>query len=154
MEVYGWNRTFEIYYEKYCVEYIDALKGYRMFFCSQQDVWKVKVHTLTACAIISAIFLSITIIAYVVLNETANVYGKSLVSYCASLLATFIALIIVNLNPKLPNAVCVSLGKFRQLYLYYVLFTTFFAGFFIMFSFIATFTWLNILCLDMWWTFG
>ncbi|XP_012265831.2 G-protein coupled receptor Mth2-like isoform X1 [Athalia rosae] len=89
-------------------------------------------------AIISVPFLIVTIVVYSVLKELRNIHGSTLRCYLFCLIATYITLAIDRILP--PDY---SAGPFCL-----------FVGFTIYISFLASFFWLNVMSVDIWWRFG
>lgn len=83
---------------------------------------------------ISCVFLSLTIIGFIILPNLMNKFGFLILCYCLITLAGFLSMeISINVNVK---EICVLMG------------------FIIMFTFLGSFTWLNIICFDMYMAFG
>lgn len=98
--------------ESYCIEKVEgmgAMDGYNFFFCGVDYSAKFAVSRILL--IFSTIFLVATIIGYIFLEETRNVYGKTLMCYCSSLLFGYICLLIVQFHPYFDNVSCKLLGK-------------------------------------------
>ncbi|XP_011636121.1 G-protein coupled receptor Mth2-like isoform X2 [Pogonomyrmex barbatus] len=86
---------------------------------------------------ISIPFLVTTFLVYAITPELRNLYGKTLMCYVMCLIIAYVFLILVNYIYMSPiRALC---------------YTT---AFIIHFSFLASFFWLNVMCFDIWWTFG
>ncbi|XP_034950133.1 G-protein coupled receptor Mth2-like [Chelonus insularis] len=88
---------------------------------------------------ISTPFLAITFLVYALLRELKNIHGLTLMAYVASLFVAYVALVIVQFGSQAvieAKTLCMTLA------------------FIIHFSFLASFFWLNVMCFDIWWTFG
>ncbi|XP_046402257.1 probable G-protein coupled receptor Mth-like 2 isoform X2 [Ischnura elegans] len=88
--------------------------------------------------LISCIFIVATLVAYAILPSLRNLHGVTLVSHAICLLAAFLALAIAKFTEE---ALQLSLGC-KVL------------GFSILFAFLAAYSWLSVMCFDIWWTFG
>ncbi|KAG5889457.1 hypothetical protein JTB14_016437 [Gonioctena quinquepunctata] len=90
--------------------------------------------------IISGIFLIVTMIFYIFTRETKKVFGKALVGFCFTLLMLYGCLVYYtfkrDLHYKNNKFACKTIG-FSIIYL----------GF-------SCFTWLQIMCFDIYWAFG
>ncbi|XP_020295645.1 G-protein coupled receptor Mth2-like isoform X7 [Pseudomyrmex gracilis] len=87
--------------------------------------------------IVSIPFLVATFLVYAIIPELRNLYGKTLMCYVICLIIAYIFLILANYIHMSPiRALCII------------------TAFVIHFSFLASFFWLNVMCFDIWWTFG
>ncbi|KAI4481522.1 hypothetical protein M0802_013981 [Mischocyttarus mexicanus] len=88
--------------------------------------------------IISIPFLIITWLVYTFIKELRNLHGFVLRAYIASLTLSYVILTTVQIVPSewISNTCCV------------------FLAFCMYFFFLASFYWLNVMCFDIWWTFG
>ncbi|XP_024889439.1 G-protein coupled receptor Mth2-like isoform X2 [Temnothorax curvispinosus] len=88
--------------------------------------------------IISLPFLLTTFVVYSILPELQNMHGYTLRGYVGSLFVAYMSLAVIQQIPQtsLSDAACIILA------------------FIIHFSFLASFFWLNVMCFDIWWTFG
>ncbi|XP_019878243.1 G-protein coupled receptor Mth2 isoform X2 [Aethina tumida] len=123
----------------YCIEHVllSSKNGFELFKCFEEsNMLKFKVTKWVK--ILSCVFLILTMIVYFLLNEVKKVFGKILVSFCFSILMTFCMLIYsyAAVDNGVSNLSCRIIGYFN---LYLI---------------ISSFTWLNILCIDIWLTFG
>ncbi|XP_044003329.1 G-protein coupled receptor Mth2-like isoform X4 [Aphidius gifuensis] len=89
--------------------------------------------------IMSIIFLIMTFFVYSVLPELRNIHGKTVMSYSACLCISYLTIVIVQFGGKyvFDNIIFCKINAFS-----------------IYFSFLASFFWLNVMCFDIWWTFG
>ncbi|XP_048478441.1 G-protein coupled receptor Mth [Plutella xylostella] len=92
-----------------------------------------------ACMLISCVFILATLAVYAWLPELRNLYGKVLMAYLSCLLLAFLLLgsmqvlvYVDNINTNM----CLVLT------------------FFIYFSMLSAFFWLNVMCFDIYWTFS
>ncbi|XP_032664926.1 G-protein coupled receptor Mth2-like isoform X1 [Odontomachus brunneus] len=88
--------------------------------------------------IVSLPFLLLTFVVYTILPELWNMHGYILRGYVSSLFIAYIFLVPFQLilPNDVSNAVCTG------------------SAFVIYLSFQATFFWLNVMCFNIWWTFG
>ncbi|XP_050447943.1 G-protein coupled receptor Mth2-like isoform X3 [Cataglyphis hispanica] len=88
--------------------------------------------------IISLPFLLVTFVVYSILPELMNMHGYTLRGYVGSLFIAYTVLVVLQLTKSdaIAYSVCIILA------------------FVIQFSFLASFFWLNVMCFDIWWTFG
>lgn len=88
---------------------------------------------------ISFIFLLLTLVVYVCLPVLQNLHGKTLMSHAASLMVGYFWLCILPWVKDIQqnNRVFCSAS-----------------GFLVLFSFLSAFSWLNVMCFDIWRTFG
>ncbi|XP_061707897.1 probable G-protein coupled receptor Mth-like 3 isoform X2 [Cydia pomonella] len=84
---------------------------------------------------ISAVCLGLTFLVYVSLPELRNLHGRTLICHSGTMLLAFSFLARVQYD-KVEDHLCVLFG-----YMIY-------------FGFVSAFAWLNVMCLDIWWTFG
>lgn len=98
----------------YCVEHVEhtnpQLSGDRVLLCVLPPIQKF-LYTRVAM-VISCIFIALTIIVYVWLQEKRNLFSKTLVTYCVSLFVMYTNLAYVQFNKDIPTAACTGIGKF------------------------------------------
>nr|DAC74017.1 TPA_exp: secretin G protein-coupled receptor Mthl2 [Tribolium castaneum] len=125
----------------YCMEH--ALKGSRNNYFIFRKYPDQKVQTkyvyTSIAMIISCVFLVLTILYYCFSNEKQTLFGKTLISYCFTYLLTFLLLSYFTL-------VEFAKGHYQT--------TCSVFAFFVLYATLATFFWMNILCIDIYWTFG
>ncbi|CAK1603263.1 unnamed protein product [Parnassius mnemosyne] len=85
---------------------------------------------------ISSVCLALTLIVYCSLPELRNLHGRNLICHVSMMLLACSCLARVQYNPVDDNRMCRLLG------------------YGIYFGFVAAFAWLNVMCFDIWWTFG
>ncbi|XP_063973107.1 G-protein coupled receptor Mth2-like isoform X3 [Diachasmimorpha longicaudata] len=93
----------------------------------------------TISLVMSMPFLAATFLVYALLPELRNIHGMTLMLYVASLFSGYMGLIVVQFGAASPwhhKGFCT------------------FSAFIIHFSFLSSFFWLNVMCFDIWWTFG
>ncbi|XP_070162887.1 G-protein coupled receptor Mth2 isoform X2 [Polyergus mexicanus] len=88
--------------------------------------------------IVSLPFLLATFVVYSILPELMSMHGYTLRGYVGSLFVAYTVLVMLQLTQ--PNAIAYSVCIIL--------------AFVIHFSFLASFFWLNVMCFDIWWTFG
>ncbi|KYN27327.1 G-protein coupled receptor Mth2 [Trachymyrmex cornetzi] len=88
--------------------------------------------------IVSLPFLLATFVVYSILPELWNMHGYTLRGYIGSLFVAYTSLVIIQLihQAVISYSACIAFA------------------FIIHFSFLASFFWLNVMCFDIWWTFG
>ncbi|GAB0093376.1 G-protein coupled receptor Mth [Sergentomyia squamirostris] len=85
--------------------------------------------------LLSVPFLVITFLVYAIIPELRNLHGKSLMCYVFGLTVGYVFLSVIHLQVPLSPFGCVFMG-----------FTAYF-------SFLTSFFWLNVMCIDIWWAF-
>ncbi|XP_018567323.1 probable G-protein coupled receptor Mth-like 10 isoform X9 [Anoplophora glabripennis] len=121
--------------DRYCVDEEDGLTFYVCY--TPEDADKVFNRKLVATGmIISMPFLLATFLVYAILPES-NLHRKALMNYVLTLFLAYIFLVIVQLYP----------GKFDENFVCPAL------GYLIIFFFLISFFWMNVMCLDMWFAF-
>ncbi|XP_018567316.1 probable G-protein coupled receptor Mth-like 10 isoform X3 [Anoplophora glabripennis] len=129
----GVNRMYGI--DRYCVDEEDGLTFYLCYTPESAD--KIVSRGLVATGmIISMPFLLATFLVYAILPES-NLHRKALMNYVLTLFLAYIFLVIVQLYP----------GKFDENFVCPAL------GYLIIFFFLISFFWMNVMCLDMWFAF-
>ncbi|XP_046427059.1 G-protein coupled receptor Mth2-like isoform X2 [Neodiprion fabricii] len=86
--------------------------------------------------IISVPFFIATFLAYTILPETMTIHGLSIATYVACLTVAYVTVSLNNIIGPTSDSLCQ------------------FSSFVIHFSFLASFFWLNVMCVDIWWTFA
>ncbi|KAJ8931713.1 hypothetical protein NQ314_015341, partial [Rhamnusium bicolor] len=122
----------------YCIEHTKKknIEGYFFFMCFGPQRINEKFQITVWPKILSCICLVLTIFIYLFLNETRKVFGKILISYCIALLFENAVLTYAQMNLH-PTGIDCKLRSFS-----------------IIFFATATFSWSNVICCDIWWTFG
>uniref|UniRef100_A0A1E1WU03 G-protein coupled receptors family 2 profile 2 domain-containing protein n=2 Tax=Pectinophora gossypiella TaxID=13191 RepID=A0A1E1WU03_PECGO len=85
---------------------------------------------------LSAVFLLITVMVYCCLPELHNLHGRTVICHAGTMLVAYSCLARVQFDKVGEPALCK------------------FLGYGIYFGFVAAFFWLNVMCFDIWWTFG
>ncbi|KAK9869397.1 hypothetical protein WA026_003153 [Henosepilachna vigintioctopunctata] len=134
------TKSYNIHDQAYCVEHVDkkpTIFQYMFFRCFPQVVSiKVKFLFTRWAMLASCICLVLTIVAYTITSEIRTFFGKILISYCAALLLGFACLSYLSFDLYSKDLVCRIMGTL---------------GFYLIFS---SFTWLNIMCFDIYYTFS
>lgn len=133
---------------KYCMDVFYNISEFEnsfyLFACFDHppttDV-SVRYRMNTALQIVSCAFLLMTLLVYACLPSLQNLHGKTLMCHVSSLLVAFICLSIItwissDATAKQYATACKTLG------------------YTMLFSFLSAFSWLNVMCFDIWWTFG
>ncbi|KAF7383364.1 hypothetical protein HZH66_012714 [Vespula vulgaris] len=93
---------------------------------------------LTSCA-----FLLTTLVVYACLPVLQNLHGKTLMCHVGSLLLALVCLVVISwVTPD--TTIEESMASVSCKFL----------GYAMLFSFLSAFSWLNVMCFDIWWTFG
>ncbi|KAF5292882.1 hypothetical protein FQR65_LT11134 [Abscondita terminalis] len=129
-----WQPSLEMYIDPYsfCLEYFEDI-GFAAFACYDSAA-KVERMLNTLGMMISMPFLLSTFIVYALLPEK-NLHGKSLMSYVITLFGGYLFLIIVQEHTNVAGPRCTTLGTFC------------------LFFFMVSFLWMNVMSIDIWWTF-
>ncbi|XP_039764754.1 probable G-protein coupled receptor Mth-like 3 isoform X2 [Pararge aegeria] len=85
---------------------------------------------------ISCVCLALTLIVYCSLSELRNLHGRTLICHVSMMLLACGCLARVQHSTIADRNVCTLFG------------------YGIYFGFVAAFAWLNVMCFDIWWTFG
>ncbi|CAD7086434.1 unnamed protein product [Hermetia illucens] len=122
----------------YCVQnalsdFGNQVEAFLCFDSSEKGLVKFRVYSIGL--MISSVFLGMTILVYLCVPKLLNIPGKNLICHALSMMCAYIGLFLIQ-HSNLQFTICYPLA------------------FFIYFSFMATFAWLNIMCFDIWWTFG
>ncbi|XP_057671795.1 G-protein coupled receptor Mth2-like isoform X9 [Diorhabda carinulata] len=120
----------------YCVDY-DFLQGFKLkaVIC-EFDIEEKSNILPTVGMIISMPFLLATFLVYLILPER-NLHRKALMSYVFTLLAAYITLVTIQMYPyQFKPVPCQILG------------------YCIIFFFLVSFFWMNVMCIDMWLAFS
>ncbi|XP_068899219.1 G-protein coupled receptor Mth2-like isoform X7 [Tenebrio molitor] len=98
-----------------------------------EDVMEIVAYT---GMIISMPFLLATFIAYALLPDR-NLHMKALMFYVINLMLSYLLLVIIQLtDSRFSQGVCTSIGYFCLLF------------------FLVSFFWMNVICIDIWFTFS
>ena len=114
---------------------------------------------------VSAAFLVATFVVHAIVPELRNSHGVTIMCHVGSLAATYICLGVIQVKPDLPMVACIGFGKTLIYFLRCAgqqslircslplvgCFRT--SAVVTHFSFLASFTWLNVMSFDIWMTF-
>ncbi|XP_043495962.1 G-protein coupled receptor Mth2-like isoform X2 [Polistes fuscatus] len=115
-----------------CCEFVTDEEDESMMIDDDQ-----KLHILMIIGlIISLPCYLLTFIIYSIIPELNNLHGCALRSYISTLFFSFLFLLIVQTSQEINQTLC---------YIF---------AFCMYFFFLASFYWLNVMCFDIWWTFG
>ncbi|KAF5289044.1 hypothetical protein FQA39_LY03923 [Lamprigera yunnana] len=123
----------------YCFDEVDMgpTVGRRLFLCFKHDTNESPKYKVSrVCLILSSIFLILTLLGYIFVPEMQNLHGKTLMCNCASLLVAFTILAVLQFYPRFDGSTCKVIG------------------YIVMYTFLSAFMWSNVMCFDIWWTFG
>ncbi|XP_046390307.1 G-protein coupled receptor Mth2-like [Ischnura elegans] len=116
----------------FCVDRILELNENRPFICEPQEEETFPRGVYPHLLVISALFLLLTFLVYVLLPELRNLHGKILMSHVISYFFMFLFFAMTEyLGRRLPHGICIS------------------AAFLIQFFILSTFFWLNVMCFDI-----
>ena len=121
------------------------LEGIRCFtnvFTSIDDGSKTSLRVYPYLLLVSAFFLVATIVVYIIIPEIRdNIHGVSTMFYFACTALFYVSLATIKLGVGIDkdkyetNSFCRPIAICAH------------------FFFLSTFTWLNVVCFDLWWTF-
>ncbi|CAL7944198.1 unnamed protein product [Xylocopa violacea] len=127
----------------YCLDWKESFEKVVVLVCELADtrngekkVQKEGQHEYFNVGIMVSIpFFFATFLVYAIIPELRNLYGMTLMCYVGCLVLAYTFLVLAKLL-YLPLAFCYTIA------------------FIMYFSFLASFFWLNVMCFDIWWTFG
>ncbi|XP_034173230.2 putative G-protein coupled receptor Mth-like 2 [Osmia lignaria lignaria] len=141
------------YHDEYCMEMFynnTTMNSLTMFACFDTPIKepnRVRFIISNILEAISCVFLLLTLLVYACLPTLQNLHGKTLMCHSASLLVAFACLSIIPwVTPPTEQY-----GTIEELYA-----TKYCAilAFIMLFAFWSAFCWLNVMCFDIWRTFG
>ncbi|KNC31064.1 hypothetical protein FF38_09936 [Lucilia cuprina] len=128
---------------QYCVEKIRnsswADQKLYTFLCFDSKVVgndRIRFKVYTIGLLISCSFYAITLLVYLSIAKLRNLPGKILICLVSSLFTAYLGIALGQLMPTPNDTVCFA------------------SGFFIYFCLMAAFSWMNVMCFDIWQTFG
>ncbi|KAJ8915633.1 hypothetical protein NQ315_003417 [Exocentrus adspersus] len=146
------NGTFELWHNKsksfiayevsdlnsYCIEHAQtpSFSGYYFFMCFAENPPAKKFEYTLWPKILSSIFLVLTVLVYIILHETRNMFGKLLVNYCFAVFFDNVLLTYAQMDLHPSHINCVL------------------RGFGIIFFASAEFSWSNAVCYNIYRTIG
>ncbi|KYN20401.1 G-protein coupled receptor Mth2 [Trachymyrmex cornetzi] len=142
--------TYAVYdQDKYCMDVFynksEFDHNFHLFICFEKpetNTISARYRMNTALEVISCAFLLITLLVYACLPSLQNLHGKTLMCHVSSLLLAFTCLPIITWI--MPSDVIEEQFMTTCKALAYTM----------LFSFLSAFCWLNVMCFDIWWTFG
>ncbi|XP_020285009.1 G-protein coupled receptor Mth2 [Pseudomyrmex gracilis] len=126
----------------YCMDILKRKSDYNfyLFLCfpeKEKDNNQIRLLLNFVLLIVSCVFSLITLLVYACLPSLRNLHGKTLMCYVSSLLSAYICLAITyQINANDAPITCKVVA------------------YTMLFSFLSAFSWLNVMCFDIWWTFG
>ncbi|XP_063364476.1 G-protein coupled receptor Mth2-like [Cydia amplana] len=143
----SYNRFKPIANDKFCIDI--ALPNGRNIHEPRFRIWTIPTPVpedefesnsifLVSGFLVSSVFLILVLIVYCLLPELRNLCGKILMAYVACLLATFLSFALldfISMADENTEIIC-------------LIFT-----FLIHYSCLACFCWMNVMSIDIWWTF-
>ncbi|KAI4486243.1 hypothetical protein M0802_012437 [Mischocyttarus mexicanus] len=134
-------------HHEYCMEFYHniTVDNFHTFICFEEPekACLIRCEINTILELISCGFLLVTLVVYACLPVLQNLHGKTLMCHVASLFCAFLCLAIINwVTPEKNEVESVSTVSCKVL------------GYAMLFSFLSAFSWLNVMCFDIWWTFG
>ncbi|XP_046412720.1 G-protein coupled receptor Mth2-like [Neodiprion fabricii] len=113
----------------------------------EENYSEERFHVNAVLQMIGCTFLLVTLLVYVCLPTLQNLHGKTLMCHVGSLFVAMACLAIVGV--VIPNES--QTQREDEVDLENV---CTFLGYTMLFSFLSAFFWLNVMCFDIWWTFG
>ncbi|XP_014486106.1 PREDICTED: G-protein coupled receptor Mth2-like isoform X3 [Dinoponera quadriceps] len=128
-------------YNQYCLARTRnyTYPEYLVFYCEEAYPDDENSEVVYSYGMIASLpFLVTTYVVYWLLPELGNLHGLTLRGYVGCLTVAYSVLTAAQLTPQDWIAIegCIAIA------------------FIIHFSFLASFFWLNVMCFDIWWTFG
>uniref|UniRef100_A0A0K8S4J2 G-protein coupled receptors family 2 profile 2 domain-containing protein n=1 Tax=Lygus hesperus TaxID=30085 RepID=A0A0K8S4J2_LYGHE len=127
----------------FCLDMISSRDVVLPFFCfpSDEDFQDIEGEGTFALypkfMFVSVPFLLATFLVYAAIKQLQNLHGQCLMSHVAALSLSYICLCVVQVaSEEINQLACTSLG------------------FAVQFFFLATFFWLNVMCIDIYWAFS
>ncbi|KAK7791058.1 hypothetical protein R5R35_007149 [Gryllus longicercus] len=127
---------------QFCVEQVVSQPGvWQAFVCfttpEDEPIASTNMIFYPLFMLVSEPFLAATFFVYAAVPELRNLHGLVIMSHVATLFFAYLTLVIVQLAAtSMPYNGCIL------------------SAFIIYFAFLASFFWLNVMCLDIWWTFS
>ncbi|CAL7946003.1 unnamed protein product [Xylocopa violacea] len=135
-------------HERYCIDVDNrnTSEGFIAFICFGSKKYEpavsfTRIVLTTVLSSISCLFLVLTLLVYACLPTLRNLHGKTLMCHSASLLMAYASLATIPwLTPDESNYDATNFCSTL--------------GYIMLFSFLSAFCWLNVMCFDIWRTFG
>ncbi|KAE8739778.1 hypothetical protein FOCC_FOCC014703 [Frankliniella occidentalis] len=135
----------EIETQQYCLDDSQELANTSVLVClPDTDPTQVeensRINIITIGLLVSCMFLALTLLTYCCLPALQNLHGKTLMCHVFSLLIAYLFLALTQLLTKTvimeKEWICTIIGNCM------------------LFMFLSAFSWLNVMCFDIWRTFG
>lgn len=100
----------------YCIEHAKTpdSEGYYFFMCFPEIANEEKFQYTVWPLALSCLFLALTILTYLILNETRKMFGKILVNYCSATLLQYATLTYAS-SQAIPTAIdCKVRGMYMK----------------------------------------
>ncbi|XP_078043236.1 putative G-protein coupled receptor Mth-like 3 isoform X3 [Augochlora pura] len=126
----------------YCLDWKESFQRIGVIVCvskyaaSKEDGGTEHEKSYSIGMMISIPFFLATFLVYAIIPELRSLYGKTLMCYVACLILAYTFLALPKLFSSIATGLCSTIA--------YIIY----------FSFLASFFWLNVMCFDIWWTFG
>ncbi|XP_076378229.1 G-protein coupled receptor Mth2 isoform X1 [Megalopta genalis] len=126
----------------YCLDWKESFQRIGVLVCISKDAAVVvdegieQERSYSIAMIISIPFFLATFLVYAIIPELRSLYGKTLMCYVACLILAYTFLAQPKVFANIATGLCSTIA--------YIIY----------FSFLASFFWLNVMCFDIWWTFG
>ncbi|KAJ8726274.1 hypothetical protein PYW07_000972 [Mythimna separata] len=130
----GFDYCFEAFDSRSCPNGNIFVTAVNCFIKAPEVVKNFQMSFVLIC--ISIVCLALTLVVYISLSELRNLHGRTLICHVSMMLLAFCCLARAQYDRVLDDTVCTLLG------------------YGIYFGFVAAFAWLNVMCFDIWWTFG
>ncbi|XP_072750744.1 G-protein coupled receptor Mth2 [Anoplolepis gracilipes] len=138
---------------KYCMDIFynksEFDHSFHLFMCFEDpevpEYVPTRFQVNTVLEITSCVFLLMTLLVYAYLPSLQNLHGKTLMCHVSSLFLAFTCLAII---PWIMPANVVETEELGVTTVCKALAYT------MLFCFLSSFSWLNVMCFDIWWTFG
>ncbi|XP_011634434.1 G-protein coupled receptor Mth2-like [Pogonomyrmex barbatus] len=139
----------DIYNESnYCMDvYYNVTFDYNFYlfmcFIPPIDELPVSTQVILSLQLANCIFLLMTLLIYTCLPSLQNVHGKTLMCHVGSFSMTYACALVYNLSIY-----------FKLIEQQHIAMTSTVLGYVVLFNYLSAYTWLNVMCFDIWWTFG
>lgn len=143
-------KNYDLYDQsRYCMdifynisEFDQSLYFFICFDAPAKEISVSRWRMNTALQITSCAFLLMTLLVYVCLPSLQNLHGKTLMCHVISLLLAFTCLPVITWITPIDGFEEQNITTCKVL------------AYIMLFSFLSAFSWLNVMCFDIWWTFG
>ncbi|XP_073972397.1 G-protein coupled receptor Mth2-like isoform X2 [Rhodnius prolixus] len=127
--------------EDYCLDVVESQNAILPALCFPEDENQVEdgemYRIYPVGMLVSVPFLFLTFLVYALIRQLRNLHGCCLMSHVASLLIGYSCLVTLQIaSTRMGNTPCKIVG------------------FSVQYFFLATFFWLNVMCIDIYWAFS